>query len=47
MEQQIFETVRRAVGRTRFWDDFSTDWACLDCELMAWSAKAHQLLQTQ
>ena len=28
-----------------FWDEFETDWVCLDCELMPWSAKAQELLQ--
>ena len=30
---------RRALGRAR------TDWVCLDCELMPWSAKAQELLR--
>ena len=30
-----------------FWQEFNTDWACLDCELMPWSAKAHELLRQQ
>jgi protein phosphatase len=29
-----------------FWDRFDTTWACLDCELMPWSAKAQELLQS-
>ena len=32
---------------TGFWDEFKTDWACLDCELMPWSAKAQELLRSQ
>jgi protein phosphatase len=30
-----------------FWDEFNTDWVCLDCELMPWSVKAQQLLRQQ
>ena len=30
-----------------FWTEFETDWACLDCELMPWSAKAQELLRRQ
>src|SRR5213079_58240 len=30
-----------------FWSEFDTKWACLDCELMPWSAKAQELLKTQ
>jgi protein phosphatase len=32
---------------TEFWDEFHTDWVCLDCELMPWSVKAQQLLRQQ
>lgn len=46
--QQIFlERIHAAMTRSNFWDEFRTDWACLDCELMPWSAKAQQLLKTQ
>jgi protein phosphatase len=30
-----------------FWEEFHTTWACLDCELMPWSAKAQELLRSQ
>jgi protein phosphatase len=30
-----------------FWDQFQTDWICLDAELMPWSAKAQELLRQQ
>lgn len=29
------------------WQELDTDWVCLDCELMPWSAKAQQLLRQQ
>ncbi len=29
------------------WEEFDTDWICLDCELMPWSAKAQELLRQQ
>ncbi|MCL2662758.1 MAG: polynucleotide kinase-phosphatase [Oscillospiraceae bacterium] len=38
------ETVLTASG---FWEDFNTDWVCLDAELMPWSAKAQKLLTDQ
>ena len=47
IEQEMISIVRAAMDRTGFWEQFTTDWACLDCELMPWSAKAQQLLQTQ
>lgn len=30
-----------------FWEEFASDWFCLDCELMPWSAKAQDLLKNQ
>lgn len=47
MEQELVTIIRTAMNKTGFWDEFKTDWACFDCELMPWSAKAQQLLQTQ
>jgi hypothetical protein len=29
------------------WESLKTDWVCLDCELMPWSAKAQELLRQQ
>jgi len=29
------------------WEELGTDWVCLDCELMPWSAKAQELLRQQ
>ena len=31
----------------RFWGEFGSDWFCLDCELLPWSAKAQELLRDQ
>jgi len=36
-----------AVERAGVWDNLKTDWVCLDCELMPWSAKAQELLRLQ
>ncbi len=47
LERQFLERLRAAMTAAGFWDQFNTTWACLDCELMPWSAKAQQLLQTQ
>ena len=38
---------RRRSTRAGFWDELETDWVCLDCELMPWSAKAQELLRQQ
>ena len=38
---------RRAIDAPGLWDELETDWVCLDCELMPWSAKAQELLRQQ
>ncbi|WP_237225490.1 polynucleotide kinase-phosphatase [Rubinisphaera sp. JC750] len=47
MEAELIERLRDALGRSGFWEEFETTWACFDCELMPWSAKAQELLRTQ
>lgn len=47
LEAQMLELVRNALEKSGFWEEFSTDWVCLDCELMPWSAKAQELLKSQ
>jgi protein phosphatase len=47
LEQAFLCRIREAMDHANFWTEFSTDWACLDCELMPWSAKAQELLKTQ
>lgn len=47
LEKQMLEKVHSALDSSGFWDEFATDWVCLDCELMPWSAKAQELLKSQ
>lgn len=47
LEGEFLERVRAAATAAGFWDEFKTDWLCLDCELMPWSAKAQELLKQQ
>ncbi len=47
IERELIDRLREACNRSGFWEEFSTDWVCLDCELMPWSAKALELLKTQ
>ena len=47
LEQQFLFTVQTALGKGSLWDELQTDWMCLDCELMPWSAKAQELLKQQ
>ncbi|HEY6373467.1 MAG TPA: polynucleotide kinase-phosphatase [Candidatus Sulfotelmatobacter sp.] len=46
MESQFLERVRDAGENAGIWEDLKTEWVCLDCELMPWSAKAQELLRS-
>lgn len=46
-ETALLERTRAAVAAAGLWEELETDWLCLDCELMPWSAKAQSLLETQ
>jgi len=46
-EAAFLAAVRGAAATAGLWDEFQTDWMCLDCELMPWSAKAQALLREQ
>lgn len=46
-ETAFLERVRDAVMHAGLWDELKTDWLCLDCELMPWSAKAQALVREQ
>jgi protein phosphatase len=47
LETEFLTRVNAALTASNFWDKFQTDWVCLDCELMPWSAKAQGLLRQQ
>lgn len=47
MEALLLDRVRQALDRSGFWEEFKTDWVCMDCELMPWSVKAQELLKQQ
>ncbi len=47
LERALLLRVRDAVAAAGLWDELATDWLCLDCELMPWSAKAQALLVEQ
>ena len=47
LETQFLDRLRSAMTAADFWSEFNTGWACLDCELMPWSAKAQELLRSQ
>jgi polynucleotide kinase-phosphatase len=47
LETGLLARVRTAFDAADLWRRLETDWACLDCELMPWSAKAQELLRSQ
>ena len=47
VENDLLQRVHAAVDRAGWWEELHTDWICLDCELMPWSAKAQDLLRNQ
>jgi protein phosphatase len=47
MERALLQLLEEALTATGFWTTHETEWACLDCELMPWSAKAQELIRQQ
>jgi len=47
LERELLGRVRDALTAAGLWEKLATDWACLDCELMPWSAKAQDLIRQQ
>jgi len=46
-EQTLLRRLRDSITKCGLWDQLQTDWMCLDCELMPWSAKAQALIKEQ
>ena len=46
-ERELLARLHGALTAAGFWEEFASDWFCLDCELMPWSAKAQDLLKNQ
>jgi protein phosphatase len=47
LERTFLGKIRVAATVAQLWEELNTDWLCLDCELMPWSAKAQELLRQQ
>ncbi|MGD1909545.1 MAG: polynucleotide kinase-phosphatase [Rivularia sp. (in: cyanobacteria)] len=47
LEAEFLAGVNKALSQSDFWSRLNTDWVCLDCELMPWSAKAQGLIRNQ
>lgn len=46
-ESVLLDRLDAILTKTGFWDNFGTDWVCLDNELMPWSEKAQGLIRSQ
>lgn len=46
-ERALLAKVRAGLTAAGIWDELSSDWVILDCELLPWSAKAGELLRRQ
>lgn len=42
IEREVLNRLRSAAETAGLWEKLETDWLCLDCELMPWSAKAQE-----
>ncbi|MET4106118.1 polynucleotide kinase-phosphatase [Hymenobacter sp. UYP22] len=47
LEAAFLTRLQEALTASNFWERFSTEWVCLDAELLPWSAKAQQLIKDQ
>lgn len=47
LEQTLLSRLLKVLDASNFWQEYKTDWVCLDTELMPWSAKAQKLLVEQ
>jgi len=47
LEQAFLQKLADAVEKAGLWNSLSTDWLCIDAELLPWSAKALALLEQQ
>ncbi|MBW4475346.1 MAG: polynucleotide kinase-phosphatase [Tolypothrix brevis GSE-NOS-MK-07-07A] len=47
LETELLVRLNITLTNSNFWETFNTDWVCLDCELLPWTAKAQGLLTKQ
>ncbi len=47
LDRALVTRLSEALGASGFWERHTTDWVCLDAEIMPWSAKAQGLLREQ
>jgi protein phosphatase len=46
-EHSLLGRLRDSITKAGLWSELQSDWLCLDCELMPWSAKAQALIREQ
>ena len=46
-ENAFLDEIHKALTKSNFWERHSTEWVCLDGELLPWSAKAKELIIRQ
>jgi protein phosphatase len=47
MENELLSVLKQGITSANLWQEQNTDWFCIDCELMPWSAKAQELIKSQ
>lgn len=47
LENELLNQLRETLSQTSFWEKYQTGWVCLDCEILPWSWKAHDLIALQ
>lgn len=47
IENSFLLKMQQAISEASFWDEFKTDWFCLDGEIMPWSFKAEELIKNR
>lgn len=47
VEMEVLDRLDQTLTENGFWEDFKTEWVCLDTEIMPWSEKALALLRNQ
>lgn len=46
-EQAVLQRLNLAIEAEDMWNQYKTDWFCIDCEIMPWSVKAQELIYRQ
>lgn len=47
MEIELLSALQEGITSANLWETQNSDWFCIDCELMPWSAKAQDLIKNQ